>query len=271
MTLGETGSDEFAIELQMGYLGCAVAFFLLFVVSVAAQLRAKRFYPGIFWAVILATSIVGTAVSDLLDRGIGHSGKVTSGGIGYGAGATILTTLLAIVFVAWWGTGQTYNVENIATRKGEVLYWIAILVSNTLGTASGDWLSDDTGLGFRNAFFIVAAIMLVLLATHYLTSINSMLLFWPAFILTRPLSAAAGDSLTKPPDEGGLGIGTLWGSVLLLTLLVAMIAYQTYRMRRQPLELLPAPTHRITGHSQHPNGQEVLSHGRHPDQIVGTP
>lgn len=268
VTLGETGSDFFAIELKVGYLGCAIVFFVFFLIVAGFQLRAKRFHPGIFWAAILGTSIVGTAVSDLMDRGLGHSGSVTSSGIGYGRGSIILTSLLVIVFLVWWRAGQTYNVENIATYKGEVLYWIAIMVSNTLGTASGDWLSDDTGLGFRNAFFLIAALMLLLLVAHYLTNVNSMVLFWLAFILTRPLSAAAGDSLTKPVDEGGLGLGTLWGSVVLVAVLATLIAYQTYRIHRHPLELLPAPTHRVTGKPQQPNGQIVLAYGRNPDQIV---
>ncbi|MGW1680182.1 COG4705 family protein [Saccharopolyspora sp. NPDC002376] len=267
VTIGETGSDLFAIELQLGYLGCAVAFFVFFLIAVGLQLRAKRFHPGIFWTVVLATSIVGTATSDLMDRGFGHSGD-TSNGIGYGAGAIILTAILAIVFLAWWRTGQTFDVEKIATRKGEALYWVAILVSNTLDTASGDWLSDDVGLGFRNTFLIIAGVMLVLLAAHYLTSINGEVLFWFAFILTRPLSAAAGDSLTKPADDGGLGLGTRWGTVALLVVLGALIAYQAYRVRKDPLDLLPAPTHRITGQSQQPNGQVVMAYGRRADQIV---
>lgn len=268
VTLGETGSDEFAIELKLGYVACAIVFFAFFVIIVGVQLRAKRFYPGIFWTVIFSTSIVGTAISDLMDRGVGHSGTVTRNGIGYGAGAVILTSLLAIIFLVWWRTGQTYDVEKIATRKGEVLYWAAILVSNTLGTASGDWLSHGAGLGFRNAFFAIAGVMLLLLAAHYLTSINTMVLFWLAFILTRPLSAAAGDSITKPVSEGGLGLGTLWGSVVLVGVLAALVVYQTWHIRRHPLDMLPAPTHRITGQPQQPNGLVVLAHGPHPDQIV---
>lgn len=268
VTLGETGSDEFAIQLKFGYVACVIVFFAFFVITVGVQLRAKRFYPAIFWTVIFSTSIVGTAISDLMDRGVGHSGTVTRNGIGYGAGAILLTSLLAIIFLVWWRTGQTYDVEKIATRKGEVLYWAAILVSNTLGTASGDWLSHGAGLGFRNAFFAIAGVMLLLLAAHYLTSINTMVLFWLAFILTRPLSAAAGDSITKPVSEGGLGLGTLWGSMVLVGVLAALIAYQTWHIRRHPLDMLPAPTHRITGQPQQPNGLVVLAHGPHPDQIV---
>lgn len=268
VTLGETGSDEFAIELKYGYVACGICFFLFFLIVAGVQLRAKRYYPAIFWTVIFSTSIAGTAFSDLMDRGIGSSSTVTQNGIGYGAGAVILTGLLVVIFLVWWRTGQTYDVEKIATRKGEILYWAAILVSNTLGTASGDWLSRNTGLGFRNAFFIIAGIMLLLLAAHYVTHINSMVLFWLAFILTRPLSAAAGDSITKPVSEGGLGLGTLWGSVALVGLLAALVVYQTWRIRRHPLDLLPAPEHRITGQPQRPNGQLVMASGPQPDQIV---
>ena len=268
VTLGETGSDEFAIGLRLGYLGCAIAFAVLFVMALVAQLRSPRFRPAIFWFLILSTSIVGTAVSDLMDRGLGHSGTVTSSGIGYGPGAIILVSLLVGVFLLWRATGQTYDVENIATRRGEVLYWAAILVSNTLGTASGDWLADDVGLGFVVTFGLIAVVMAGLLVTHYATSINSALLFWPAFVLTRPLSAAAGDSLTKPPEDGGLGLGTLWGSLLLLVVLAVLVAVQSLQVRRAPLDLLPAPVHRVTGDPVTPNGRPVLAHGPRPDQIV---
>lgn len=269
VTIGETGSDEVATELGLGYLLSAVAFFLFFLVVLALQLRATRFRPPIFWAVVLATSIVGTAVSDLMDRGVGSTGKVTSG-IGYGPGAVILVVLLGAIFLIWWRTGQTYDVERIATRKGETLYWVAILVSNTLGTASGDWLANDVGLGFNVTFLVIAAVMLVILAIYFTTDVNRMLLFWPAFVLTRPLSAAAGDSLTKDVDEGGLGTGPLWGTIILLVVLGALVAYQMTRLRREPLDLLPAPTHRVTGERQEPNGQLVLAHGPRPEQIVET-
>ncbi|MET8826297.1 hypothetical protein ABZX40_34655 [Streptomyces sp. NPDC004610] len=270
VTLGETASDQFAIELKIGYETCAVAFFIFFTIFAILQMRAKRFHPSLFWTVIFSTSIVGTSISDLMDRGVGHSGTVTHNGIGYGAGAIILTSILVVIFLVWWRTGQTYDVEKIATRKGEGLYWIAILVSNTLGTASGDWLAHGTGLGFRNAFFVIAGVMLLLLAAHYMTNINGMVLFWLAFVLTRPLSAAAGDSITKPVSQGGLGLGTLWGSVALAAVLIVLVAFQTWHIRRHPLDLLPAPTHRITGEPQRPNGQVVLAYGPHPDQILRT-
>lgn len=257
VTLGETSGDLVGITLQIGYVVTALIFLGFFLVVVTAQVRAKRFHPALFWAVVLGTSMVGTEISDFLNRGFGHGSA--QHGIGYAWGAVILTSILAIVFGVWWRSGQTYDVENIATRKGEILYWIAILISNTLGTSSGDWLAHDTGLGFRNAFCVIAAIMVVIVAAHYLTSINNMVLFWLAFILTRPLGAAGGDSLIKPASEGGLGWGTLWGSVALLALLIALIAYQTYRIHRHPLQPLPAPINRRTGQPQQPNGAPVTA------------
>ncbi|WP_433558326.1 COG4705 family protein [Pseudonocardia xinjiangensis] len=266
VTLGETAGDLFGITLGVGYVVTALIFLAFFVVVLVLQIRAKRFHPALFWAVVLGTSLVGTEVSDFLDRGPGDS-SVPSG-VGYGWGALILTTLLAIIFVVWWRTGQTYDVENIASRRGEILYWIAILVSNTLGTATGDWLSDDTGLGFHNAFFIIAAIMLVIVGAHYLTNINTMLLFWLAFVLTRPLGAAGGDSLTKPVDEGGLGWGTLWASLALFALLVALVAYQAIQVHRHPLEPLPYPTNGRTGAPQQPNGA-VITPTTRPGSVTG--
>jgi uncharacterized membrane-anchored protein len=257
VTLGETAGDLFGITLKLGYVDTALIFLAYFVVVLTLQVRAKRFHPPIFWAVVLGTSMVGTEISDFLDRGPGHGS--TPNGVGYGWGALILTSLLAIIFVVWWRTGETYNVEKIASRKGEILYWIAILISNTLGTASGDWLAHNTGLGFRGAFFVIAGIMLAILAAHYMTNINSMLLFWIAFVLTRPLGAAGGDYLIKPRDEDGLGWGTFWGSMALFVLLVALVIYQTIQVRRHPLEPLPYPVNRRTGEPQEPNGAVVTS------------
>lgn len=255
VTLGETAGDLFGITLKVGYVATELIFLGYFLVVLVLQIRARRFHPALFWAVVLGTSMVGTEMSDFLDRGPGHGSAAN--GVGYAWGAIILTGLLAAVFLAWWRTGQTYDVENIRSRKGEILYWIAILVSNTLGTASGDWLSDDTGLGFRNAFLIIAAIMVLIVALHYLTPINTTVLFWLAFILTRPLGAAGGDALTKPVDGGGLGWGTLWGSVALFAALVVLVGAQTYGVHRKPLAPLPYPVDRRTGEPQPPGGAVV--------------
>jgi uncharacterized membrane-anchored protein len=256
VTLGETGGDLFGITLKVGYVTTAAMFLVFFLVVVTLQIRAAQFHPVLFWTVVLSTSMVGTEISDFLNRGFGHASN-DSGGIGYAWGGTILTSLLVVVFLVWWRTGQTYDVENIATRKGETLYWIAILVSNTLGTSSGDVLAHDTPLGFRGAFFAISAVMGLLLAAHYLTNINGTVLFWIAFVLTRPLGAAGGDYLVKPTDEHGLGWGTLWGSVALLGLLAGCIIVQTIQLRRHPLTPLPAPHNRLTGQPEQPNGAFV--------------
>jgi len=256
VTLGETAGDLFGITLQVGYVAMALAFLVFFLVVVTLQVRARRFHPALFWTVVLSTSMVGTEISDFMNRGFGHA-STDAGGIGYVRGGIILTTALAIVFVIWWRTGQTYAVENIATRKGEILYWTAILISNTLGTSSGDILSDDTPLGFRGAFLVITGVMVVLIAAHYLTAINGTLIFWIAFVLTRPLGAAGGDSLVKPADEGGLGWGTLWASVALLVLLAGFTAFQTIGLRKHPLAPLPAPVNRRTGEPEQPNGALV--------------
>jgi uncharacterized membrane-anchored protein len=267
VTLGETAGDEFGITLQLGYVATAAVFLLFFLVVVILQLRGGRLHPALYWAVILSTGMVGTEISDFLNRGFGHASD-DSGGIGYATGGAILMALLAVVFLVWWRTGQTYDVENIATRIGETLYWIAILISNTLGTSSGDMLAHDTSLGFQGAFFLLAAVMLLLIAAHYLTPVSGTLIFWVAFVLTRPLGAAGGDYLVKPTDEGGLGWGTLWGSIALLAVLVIGVGVQIGLLARRPLNLLPAPVHPRTGEPQRPNGQTVLSYGERPEQIV---
>jgi uncharacterized membrane-anchored protein len=269
VTLGETAGDLFGITWRIGYLTTELIFLGYFLTVATIQIKAPRFRPLVFWAVVLGTSMVGTEISDFLDRGPGYGSAPN--GIGYGWGALVLTTWLAVVFLVWWRTGQTYDVENIASREGEILYWVAILVSNTLGTASGDWLSHDTGLGFRNAFLAIAAVMVIIVAAHYLTNINGILLFWVAFVLTRPLGAAGGDSLIKPVTEGGLGWGTFWGSAALLALLLIMIAYQAYDIRRHPLAPLPYPVNQRTGQPQTPNGAVVARPATCQEPVKGTP
>jgi uncharacterized membrane-anchored protein len=239
VTLGETAGDLLGITFKLGYLATGAFFLAFFLVTVTAQIRAGRFRPVLYWAVVLGTSMVGTEISDLMNRGLGHGSAPA--GLGYAWGAVVLTAALALVFAAWWLTGQTYDVESITGRQGETLYWIAILVSNTLGTSSGDWLSDDTGLGFRNEFLVITALMAVITAAHYLTPVSGTLLFWLAFVLTRPLGAAGGDSLTKPVTDGGLGWGTAWASAALCATLAALVAHQTRHLRTHPLPSLPSP------------------------------
>ena len=224
-TLGETGGDLLAQTLKVGYLVSTLIFLALFLVAVVFQLKAGRFHPAIYWTVIALTSTAGTTLSDLMNR---------TGGIGYAGGALVLSTGLAIVFLVWWRSGQTLDVENVATFHGELLYWVAILFSNSLGTSSGDYLADIVGFGFRDSALLLSGIMLALLAAHYFTRLNGMVLFWIAFVLTRPLGATGGDSLSKPRELGGLGWGTEWTSAALLAALIALITYQTIHIRSHP-------------------------------------
>jgi uncharacterized membrane-anchored protein len=170
-------------------------------------------------------------MSDLINRGPG-SDTSTDGGLGYGAGAALLISGLAIVFVIWRFSGQTYDVSNIRTLRGEMLYWAAILLSNTLGTSLGDYLSDSSGLGYGGGAALIGTIMVVILLAHYFTPISGVVLFWMAFILTRPLGATAGDLLSKSHSGGGLGFGTYDTSAVLLAILVAGIAYSHAKAAR---------------------------------------
>jgi uncharacterized membrane-anchored protein len=244
-TLGETGGDLLAQTLHVGYLVATVIFMAMFLVAVVFQLKARRFHPALFWTVIALTSTAGTTLSDLMNR---------TGGIGYTGGAIILSTGLAIVFLIWWRSGQTLDVENLASFRGELLFWVAILFSNSLGTSSGDALADSLGLGFRDSALILSVIMLLLLAGHYVTRINAMVLFWIAFVLTRPLGATVGDFLSKPRDHGGLAWGTVWTSATLLAVLVVLITFQAVHVRRRPLSPLPAPCTGAPGNRNTPTG-----------------
>jgi uncharacterized membrane-anchored protein len=232
-TLGETGGDEVAQTLHVGYLASFFMFIALFLVAVTAQLRADRLHPALYWTVIAATSTAGTTLSDFMDR---------TAGLGYFWGSVILITCLAMIFVVWSRTTETFSVERIQTLRGEGLYWAAILCSNTLGTAFGDWLSDGTGLHFWGSAALIAGVMLVILLMHYLTQISTTVLFWAAFILTRPLGASAGDLFWKPHAKGGLGLGSAKVSVGLLAIIAVLIAYSTWKQRRtQPHARTPGP------------------------------
>ena len=247
-TLGETAGDYFSQTLGLGTLRAAVLLLAIFLVAVTIQLRASRFHPALFWTVVVLTSTAGTTVSDFINY-TSHLGQAT--------GALILGSGLALVLLVWWRSGQTLNVENVATLTGEVLFWIAVVFSNSLGTSTGDYLSGGLGLGLRPAALLLTAAMLVLLAAHYFTNINSMLLFWIAFILTRPWGAVVGNILSKSRDHGGLDWGNAGASAALIAGLVILVGYQALDIRRHPLEPLPMPMNRHTGQPQRPNGEVV--------------
>jgi uncharacterized membrane-anchored protein len=213
-TLGETGGDLFSMTLNLGYAASSLIFISIFAIALAVQLHATKFHPFLYWIVILATSTAGTNMSDYMDRTLG---------LGYANGSAILITILISIFTIWRMSGLPLSVAHIQSRKAELLYWIAILFSNTLGTALGDFLADDSGLGFAGgALFISSLIVLVVLA-HYFTKISGVALFWIAFVLTRPFGATFGDLLTKPFDKGGFDLGTAGSSAVLGALLIICI------------------------------------------------
>ncbi len=196
-TLGETGGDLLSMTLDVGYAYSSLILFSFFIVTLAAQLAATRYRPAIYWAVIVATSTAGTTMSDFMDRTLG---------LGYAAGSGILVAILLSIFAVWRLQGESLAVTEIRTRKVEVLYWIAILFSNTLGTALGDFLADSSGLGFAGGAFLIGGLLAAIVLAAYFTKVSKVFLFWAAFVLTRPFGATVGDLLTKPVAKGGFGV-----------------------------------------------------------------
>lgn len=219
-TLGETGGDLLSMTLHLGYAVSSLILLGFFAATLVAQLAAARFHPLLYWAVILSTSTAGTTMSDFMDRTLG---------LGYAKGSLILAACLSAVLVAWKLAAGSLSVQNIRTRKVELFYWTAILFSNTLGTALGDFLADDSGLGFLGGTSLIAGAIALVAAARYLTRIDRVLLFWIAFVLTRPFGATFGDLLTKPVEQGGLQFGTLGASLILAAILAMCIGYAQLR------------------------------------------
>ena len=223
-TLGETAGDLLSMTLKVGYAISTLILFAVFLITLVSQLRSKKFHPWLYWAVILSTSTAGTTMSDYMDRTLG---------LGYAKGSLILLGILVAIFTYWRLTEVSLSVTNIRTFKVEMLYWIAILFSNTLGTALGDFLADDSGLGFLGGALLVGGLISLVAAAAFFTKISKVLLFWIAFVLTRPFGATLGDVLTKDKEKGGLGFGTVGSSAVLLVILVAVIFYTTQRRKRE--------------------------------------
>ena len=195
-TLGETGGDTVTMTLNWGYLVGTAIFLSLLLILVVLQIAAKKFHPVLYWATIVASTTAGTTLADFADRSLG---------VGYPGGSLILLLGLMIVLASWYWTLGSVSVTTVTTPKVEAFYWAAITFSQTLGTALGDWIADDTGLGYEGGALVFAAALLVLVAAYFWTNVSRVLLFWAAFILTRPLGATVGDFLDKPVNEGGLG------------------------------------------------------------------
>lgn len=224
-TLGETAGDLLSMTLHLGYAVTTFLLLQLFLLSVAAQLTSQRLRPWLYWTVILSTSTAGTTLSDYVDRSLG---------LGYAGGVVVLSTTLIAVLALWRGWYGALSFDRLDSRGVEAFYWTTILVSNTLGTAAGDYLADDSGLGFLGAAVVIGSVLAAVGVTSRLTSRGRVGLFWCAFVLTRPLGATVGDLLTKPPTQAGLGLGTVASSVLLALALGAGVAWSSRRSAVDP-------------------------------------
>jgi uncharacterized membrane-anchored protein len=217
-TLGETGADMFSMTFDYGYETTIAIFTGLFALLLGIKLLIKRYDPTIYWLVFTATAIVGTAISDYIDRTLG---------LGYATGSVILTFALILILALWKRSENSINVEYIVTAKAEIYYWLAFLIANTLGTAAGDFLADDMALGFAVSAAIITGLLVIITLLHFYTKISKTILFWLAFVLTRPFGATFGDFLTKPIESGGLNLGTIGASIFFAIVLIISIHKET--------------------------------------------
>jgi uncharacterized membrane-anchored protein len=213
-TLGETGADMFSMTLDLGYSATIGLFMALFAVLVVVKLSRPGYEPTLYWLTFTASAIAGTAISDFIDRTLG---------LGYAWGSLLLVSLLLLVLWRWQRAEGSVDVEHIATRRGEVWYWLAFLLANTLGTAAGDYLADDLALGFAAGALVICGLLLTILGVYWRRLLPGTLLFWLAFVLTRPFGATFGDWLTKPLTSGGLDLGTTTSSLFFAVILVVAV------------------------------------------------
>lgn len=219
-TLGETGGDLLSMTMNVGYGVSSLILLSFFFITLIIQLAAKKYHPVIYWLVIVSTSTAGTTMSDYMDRTLE---------LGYFKGSLILVSCLIVILAIWRYSEGTLSVNYIQTKKAEIFYWTAILFSNTLGTALGDFLADSSGLGFLGGAILIGSLLALVVLVYYFTKVNRVVLFWIAFVLTRPFGATFGDVLTKPIDRGGLNLGTIGSSLVLAAILVILIVYTTIK------------------------------------------
>lgn len=219
-TLGETGGDALSMSMHLGYLVSTGIFAVVFFIAVMVQILAKKFHPVVYWATIIATTTVGTTLADFADRSLG---------VGYAGGTTILFTLLMASLMLWYRTLGSVAVDSVSSPRSEMFYWITIMFSQTLGTALGDWAADTAGLGYGGGAALFGTMLAIIAAAYYRTKISHTVLFWAAFILTRPLGAVVGDFLDKPVANGGLALSRYSASATLVALIVFCIFAFSHR------------------------------------------
>ena len=215
-TLGETAGDALSMSMNLGYLVSTAIFGAFFLAAVSAQIKAKQFHPFLYWVTIIATTTVGTTLADYATRSLG---------IGYTGGSVLLLGLLLVSLLVWYKTLGSVSVDSLNTPKAEMFYWVTIMFSQTLGTALGDWTADTAGLGYLGAAIIFGGLLATIVVTYHFTNLSRTLLFWVAFILTRPLGAVVGDFLDKPIAKGGLDLSRFSASAALLFVIVACILF----------------------------------------------
>ena len=219
-TLGETGGDVVSMSMNLGYLVGTAIFAAIFLIAVVAQIKAERFHPFLYWTTIIATTTVGTTLADFADRSLG---------IGYAGGASLLFCLLMASLAIWYRSLGSVSFDTVSSPKAEMFYWITIMFSQTLGTALGDWTADTAGLGYGGGAIVFSILLGVVLAAYFWTNISRTVLFWAAFILTRPLGAVLGDFLDKPLNDGGLALSRYSASASLIAIMIACILFFTQR------------------------------------------
>jgi uncharacterized membrane-anchored protein len=224
-TLGETGGDTVTMTLNWGYLVGTAIFFTLLVVLVIWQISVKTFHPFLYWATIVASTTAGTTMADFADRSLG---------IGYAGGTTLLFSCLMAVLGAWYWTEGSISVRTVSTPRVEAFYWAAITFSQTLGTALGDWMADDTGLGYDGGAIVFALGLAVIAGAYLWTNISRVVLFWAAFILTRPLGATVGDFLDKPVSDGGLALSRPIASAVIAAFILVCLLVLPQRAGQHP-------------------------------------
>jgi uncharacterized membrane-anchored protein len=224
-TLGETGGDTVTMTLNWGYLAGTAIFVVALLALVVAQILARGFRPWLYWLTIIASTTFGTTMADFADRSLG---------IGYTGGSTLLLVCLLAVLAAWHWSEGTISVETVSTPRVEAFYWAAITFSQTLGTALGDWMADTSGLGYGGGALVFAAGLALLVAAYYWTGVSRVLLFWAAFILTRPLGATVGDFLDKPIDHGGLALSRPLASAAITVFIIGCILLLPQRAGTHP-------------------------------------
>jgi uncharacterized membrane-anchored protein len=224
-TLGETGGDAVTMSLGLGYLVGTLIFAGFLIVVVSAQIRARRFHPLLYWAAIVATTTVGTTLADFADRSLG---------IGYVGGSSLLFALLLATLGLWYRTMGSVAVQTVNAPRVEAFYWATILFSQTLGTALGDFLADTSGLGYAGGALVFLAALAIVAACYFWTDISRVLLFWAAFILTRPLGATVGDFLDKPHAKGGLALDRFTASGVLIAVMLVLVLSFAQKAGRHP-------------------------------------